>query len=104
MIDARAGAMSAEDFVAPEDLDRVRENMRRWTAGESDDMQNEYTGLRKDGSRVMTGASGNFRQPVLRGIEKALEEIECNAGRLYDPRVAVACLRLFRDKGYVLPA
>lgn len=37
------------------------------------------------------------------GIERALEEIENNAGRLYDTEVAAACLRLFRERGYQLP-
>lgn len=36
------------------------------------------------------------------GLEEALEEIEVNAGTLYDPDVAKACLRLFREKGYRL--
>jgi PAS domain S-box-containing protein len=38
------------------------------------------------------------------GIVPALEEIEKNGGRLYDPRVAETCLRLFREKGYNFPA
>jgi PAS domain S-box-containing protein len=38
------------------------------------------------------------------GIEAALEEIEKNKGILYDNDVAVACLRLFREKGYELIA
>ncbi len=42
-----------------------------------------------------------YRQAL--GIDKALEEIEQNSGRLYDPLVASACLRLFREKGYKLP-
>jgi PAS domain S-box-containing protein len=37
------------------------------------------------------------------GIEKALDEIESNAGKLYDPQAAAACLRLFREKRYRLP-
>ncbi|HNZ64431.1 MAG TPA: PAS domain S-box protein [Smithella sp.] len=36
------------------------------------------------------------------GIETALEEIEKNKGILYDEAVANACLKLFREKGYVL--
>ena len=36
------------------------------------------------------------------GIEAALEEIEKNKGILYDKDVVVACLRLFREKGYTL--
>jgi len=39
-----------------------------------------------------------------RGINAALDEIEQNAGRLYDSEAAKACLRLFRDNGYALPA
>ncbi len=38
------------------------------------------------------------------GIKPALEEIERGNGTLYDPQVAEACLRLFREKGYSLPA
>jgi len=38
------------------------------------------------------------------GIDSALEEVATNSGRIYDAEVAAACLRLFRDKGYVLPA
>ena len=36
------------------------------------------------------------------GIHLALEEIEKNSGRLYDTDVADVCLRLFREKGFVL--
>jgi PAS domain S-box-containing protein/putative nucleotidyltransferase with HDIG domain len=36
------------------------------------------------------------------GIEKALAEISLHKGLLYDTRVADACLRLFREKGYIL--
>jgi response regulator RpfG family c-di-GMP phosphodiesterase len=36
------------------------------------------------------------------GIDTALGEIEAKAGRLYDGEAAAACLRLFREKGYVL--
>ncbi len=36
------------------------------------------------------------------GIETALEEIEKNKGILYDEAVADTCLKLFREKGYVL--
>ncbi|MGE3376586.1 MAG: HD domain-containing phosphohydrolase [Vicinamibacteria bacterium] len=38
------------------------------------------------------------------GIEVALAEIERGAGTGYDRDVAAACLRLFREKGYTLPA
>ncbi len=38
------------------------------------------------------------------GIEQALAEIERGSGNHYDPVVAAACLRLFREKGYKLPA
>ncbi|MDZ7698916.1 MAG: response regulator [Deltaproteobacteria bacterium] len=34
------------------------------------------------------------------GLEKALEEIETNAGSLYDPEAVKACLTLFRQKGF----
>jgi PAS domain S-box-containing protein len=38
------------------------------------------------------------------GIEAALDEIERGRGTAYDADVAVACLRLFREKGYAIPA
>ena len=38
-----------------------------------------------------------------RGLEQTLAEIERGRGSAYDPVVADACLRLFREKGYVLP-
>ncbi len=34
------------------------------------------------------------------GLDKALEEISKNQGILYDPNVVVACLRLFKEKGF----
>ena len=34
------------------------------------------------------------------GIDKALEEIEENRGKLYDPEVVDACLRVFRKRGF----
>ncbi len=37
------------------------------------------------------------------GVTLALEEIEQNAGRLYDSNAAAACLRLFRERGYEMP-
>jgi PAS domain S-box-containing protein len=37
------------------------------------------------------------------GLEAALAEIEQGAGRLYDPKVATVCLRLFRENGFKLP-
>src|SRR5665648_35018 len=38
-------------------------------------------------------------RPAL-GIDKALEEISQNRGILYDPEVADACLKLFKEKGF----
>ena len=38
------------------------------------------------------------------GIDKALAEIERGRGTLYDPVVADACLKLFREQGYAIPA
>jgi HD-GYP domain-containing protein (c-di-GMP phosphodiesterase class II) len=37
------------------------------------------------------------------GIDAALTEIEHGRGSLYDPAVTDACMRLFREKGYVIP-
>ncbi len=38
------------------------------------------------------------------GLEKALAEIEKGGGKIFDPRVVDACLRLFREKRFALPA
>lgn len=40
-------------------------------------------------------------RPML-GIDVALQEIERGAGVVYDAEVAAACLRLFREKGFVI--
>lgn len=52
---------------------------------------------------VESMASHRPYRPAL-GIEKALAEIERGSGSIYDSAVAGACLRLFREKGYALPA
>ena len=39
-----------------------------------------------------------------RGIEVALAEIQRGRGTAYDPMVADACLTLFGEKGYTIPA
>jgi HD-GYP domain-containing protein (c-di-GMP phosphodiesterase class II) len=38
------------------------------------------------------------------GIDLALAEIERGRGSAYDAQVADACLQLFREKGYAVPA
>ena len=38
------------------------------------------------------------------GIEPALTIIEAGSGTLFDAKAVAACLRLFRDKSYCLPA
>lgn len=36
------------------------------------------------------------------GIDLALEEIDQNKGRFYDPEMADSCVRLFQEKGFVM--
>jgi len=48
-------------------------------------------------------ASHRPYRPAL-GLEAAMEEIMKNKGILYDADVAGACLKLFREQGYKLPA
>ncbi len=48
-------------------------------------------------------ASHRPYRPAL-GIDEALKEIEKNKGILYDEAAVEACLTLFREKGYSLPA
>ncbi len=38
-----------------------------------------------------------------KGLEAALDVIEAGRGKIYDPAVVDACLRMFRQKGYQLP-
>ncbi|BCK87019.1 cyclic di-GMP phosphodiesterase response regulator RpfG [Sideroxyarcus emersonii] len=38
------------------------------------------------------------------GIDAALQEIALNKGKLYEPAAVDACIRLFRERGYVLPS
>ena len=45
-------------------------------------------------------ASHRPYRPAL-GIDKALEEIELNKGKLYDSRIAQICLKLFQKDGFV---
>jgi len=44
-------------------------------------------------------ASARPYRPAL-GIDKALEEISCGRGKLYDPIVVDACLQLFQKEGF----
>ncbi len=37
------------------------------------------------------------------GMDAAIDEINRNAGRLYDAQLVAACTRLVRDHGFVLP-
>lgn len=37
------------------------------------------------------------------GIDAALQEITLNKGKLYEPAIVEACIRLFREQAYVLP-
>lgn len=46
--------------------------------------------------------SNRAERPAL-GLEAALGELERNAGKLYDSQVVTACIRLFRERGFVLP-
>ncbi len=50
---------------------------------------------------VESMASYRPYRPAL-GINAALDEIEKNKETLYDADVADACLRLFREKGFIL--
>jgi PAS domain S-box-containing protein len=50
---------------------------------------------------VESMASHRPYRPSL-GIQAALDEITKNRGKLYDPEVVDACLRLFNEKGYQL--
>ena len=45
-------------------------------------------------------ASHRPYRPAL-GIDKALEEIQLNKGRLYDPQITQVCLKLFEKDGFV---
>ncbi len=53
---------------------------------------------------VIEAMSGHRPYRAALGIDKALAEIERGRGTVYDPQVADACLRLFREKNYPIPA
>jgi HD-GYP domain-containing protein (c-di-GMP phosphodiesterase class II) len=44
-------------------------------------------------------ASHRPYRPAL-GIDKALEEVKQNKGKLYDPDAVDACVKLFNEKGF----
>jgi putative nucleotidyltransferase with HDIG domain len=48
---------------------------------------------------VETMASHRPYRPSI-GLDKALEEVSINKGKLYDQRVVNACLKLFNEKGF----
>ena len=48
-------------------------------------------------------ASDRPYRPAL-GLKMALEEISKNSGRFYDPKVVRACVNLFEEKRFTLPA
>jgi len=50
---------------------------------------------------VVEAMSSDRPHRVAPGTEKALEEISENRGDLYDPQVVDACLRLFKEKGFM---
>lgn len=47
-------------------------------------------------------ASHRPYRPAL-GVEAAMEELELNIGKLYDPIVVASCIRLFREQSYEIP-
>jgi len=62
-----------------------------------------------DGARILAVAdvveamSSHRPYKLAVGLDAALDEIDSNAGILYDRDVAVACLQLFRVHHYVIP-
>jgi HD-GYP domain-containing protein (c-di-GMP phosphodiesterase class II) len=51
---------------------------------------------------VESMASHRPYRPAL-GIDEALQEIERNSAKLYDPDAADVCIRMFREDGFALP-
>lgn len=52
---------------------------------------------------VLESMSAHRPYRPAQGIDAALAEIEAGSGRLYDPEVVQAAVRLLRDQGYQLP-
>lgn len=52
---------------------------------------------------VIEAMSSHRPYRAARGLDKALAEIERGRGTAYDPAVVDVCLKLFREKGYVIP-
>ena len=72
--------------------DRVERSLRELTSGASMAVADVIESM---------GSPRPYRSSL--GLPAALDEIERNAGRLYDADVAAASLRLMRDKAYPLP-
>ena len=61
--------------------------------------------LYREGTRSISGISGPllFVSNARKAALGELVAIETNRGRLYDPQVVDACLRLFRKKNFHFP-
>ena len=72
-----------------------------YPAGLSGDEIGEFARIMAVADVVEAMSSDRPYRPAI-GIEPALSEIEAGSGVRYDERVAGACLRLFREQGFVL--
>ncbi len=39
-----------------------------------------------------------------KGIPAALEEVAMGSGKMYDPEIVAACLKVFKEDNYMFPA
>ncbi len=53
---------------------------------------------------VVEAMSSHRPYKVAAGLDAALDEVAANSGVLYDAEVSAACLSLFREQGYEIPA
>ena len=73
----------------------------RYPAGLHGDEIGEFARIIAVADVVEAMSSDRPYRPAI-GSEPALTEIEAGSGVRYDERVASACLRLFREQGFVL--
>jgi hypothetical protein len=80
---------------------RLRQLVEAVHAVNADDFGGRLPGVTAPRGGWTRTSSDRPDRPAI-GIKPALSEIEAGSGVRYDERVASACLRLFREQGFVL--
>lgn len=91
------------ELIAPEHRDLVVENVRKRTRGEIDAIRYEFTGLRKDGSRIVVEVHGRSvmiegKRTVIGVIIDATDNKRMNTLAFYDSLTRLPNRALFHDR------